>query len=76
MSIEIKDLETERVVRELARRMNVEPAEAVRRASEAALARDTVDEDEAIERVVQEVRTLPISDGRPIDDLLSEEEPG
>jgi hypothetical protein len=75
MSIEIKNPETERVVRELARRLNVEPDEAVRRVSEAALAEGT-DEDEAIERIVAEVRTLPVADARPIDELMSEEEPG
>jgi hypothetical protein len=74
MSIKIDHPETERVVLELARRLNVEPTEAVRRASEAALA--SVDEEEAaVEAIVAEVRTLPVSDPRPIEDLLAEEEP-
>ena len=75
MSIEIKDRETERVVRELARRLNVAPEEAVRRASEAALATAESDEDAAIESIVAEVKTLPVSDPRPIDELLSDDEP-
>jgi hypothetical protein len=76
MSIEITNPETERVVRELARRLNVEPEEAVRRASEAALEGRLDDEDAAIERIVAEVKTLPVADPRPIDELLSQEEPG
>jgi hypothetical protein len=76
MSIEIVDPETVRVVEELARRLNVAPEEAVRRAGEAALARSSQEEDEAIERIVAEVKTLPVSDPRPIRDLLSADEPG
>jgi hypothetical protein len=76
MSIEITNPETERVVRELARRLNVEPDEAVRRASEAALEANPDDEDAAIEGIVAEVKSLPVSDARPIDQLLSQEEPG
>jgi hypothetical protein len=34
------------------------------------------DEDAAIERIVAEVKTLPVADPRPIDELLSQEEPG
>lgn len=73
MSIEIKDLDTERLVRELARRLNVEPVEAVRRASQQALARDGEAEDEAISRIISEVRTLPVSDARSIDEILGDE---
>ncbi|MGQ0532835.1 MAG: type II toxin-antitoxin system VapB family antitoxin [Caulobacteraceae bacterium] len=75
MSIEITNPETERVVRELARRLNVEPDEAVRRASEAALEGGLEDEEIAVERIVAEVKKLPVSDARPIDELLNEEEP-
>lgn len=75
MSIEITNPETERVVRELARRLNVDPDEAVRRASAAALASGLEDEDAAIDRIVTEVKKLPVSDDRPIDQLLSQEEP-
>ncbi|MGD9814708.1 MAG: type II toxin-antitoxin system VapB family antitoxin [Hyphomonadaceae bacterium] len=73
MSIEIDDPETVRVVKELARRLNVEPEEAVRRASEAALRAD--EEDVAIQKIVDEVKKLPVADARPIDQLLDDEEP-
>lgn len=72
MTITIQDPETERVVRELAQRLNVEPVEAVRRAAEA-FAED--DEERAIEEIVAEVRMLPISDPRPMKELLADEEP-
>ena len=75
MSIEITNPETERIVRELARRLNVGPDEAVRRASEAALEADAQREDAAIERIVEEVRKLPVSDARAVDEILKEEEP-
>ena len=75
MSIEIPNPETERIVRELARRLNVGPDEAVRRASEAALEADAQSEDAAIERIVEEVRKLPVSDARAVDEILKEEEP-
>jgi hypothetical protein len=71
MTIEIKDRETERLVRELAEKLHVEPEEAVRRAAEAF----SVDaEEREIEEIVAEVRKLPVSDPRPIKELLADEE--
>lgn len=75
MSIEIKDPETERLVRELARRLNVDPAEAVRRASAQALGEEADGEDAAIDAIVAEAKRLPVSDPRPIKDLRAEDEP-
>lgn len=75
MSIEIDDPETVRVVKELARRLNVAPEEAVRRASEAALVEAADEEDAAIERILAEVRTIPATDSRPIEELLRDDEP-
>jgi hypothetical protein len=74
MSIEITDPEVERVVRELALRLNVEPAEAVRLASEAALAHGTlaeVDEVE-IEAILRRLHDLPVVDARTPDEILAE----
>lgn len=74
MTIEITNPETERVVRELARRMNVEPEEAVRRASEAALAHGTaVDVDEIeIDAILRRLHDLPVVDARTPDEILAE----
>jgi hypothetical protein len=73
MSTEIKDPETERVVRDLARRLNVEPDEAVRRAAEAFGA--DVDEEREVDAIIAEVRRLRVADPRPIKELLADEEP-
>ncbi len=73
MSIEITDPDTERLVHELAKRMNVAPAEIVRLGAHA-LARDS-QEDEAVERIVAEVGALPVFDNRSINELLAEEDP-
>jgi hypothetical protein len=74
MSIEIKDPETERVVRELARRLNADPEEAVRRVSEDALARGaalSVDEVK-IDAIIRRFRELPVADARPIEEIVNE----
>jgi hypothetical protein len=74
MSIEIKDPETERVVRELARRLNADPEEAVRRVSEDALARGaalSVDEVK-IDAIIRQFRELPVADARPIEEIVNE----
>jgi hypothetical protein len=72
MTIEIKDPEAERLLRDLARRLNIGVDEAVRRAAEA-FSDDAEERD--VEAIVAEVRTLPVSDPRPIKDLLADEEP-
>jgi len=71
MTIEIKDPATERLLRDIVRRLNVGLEEATRRAAEAFVD----DEERDIEEIVAEVRTLPVSDPRPIKELLTDEEP-
>lgn len=77
MTIEIKDPETERVVRELARRLNTGPEEAVRRVSEQALAGDlTLPVDVAeIDRILDWFWEQPVKDARPMDELMADDEP-
>jgi hypothetical protein len=76
MSIEIVDPETERLVRELARRMNVAPEEAVRRASEVALAgaaKPPASADLALaEAALKRLHALPVVDTTPAEEILSD----
>lgn len=74
MSIEIKDPEVERVVREVARRLNTEPEEAVRRLSEHALAHGAVlSVNEAkIDAIIRRFRELPVADARPVEQIVDE----
>jgi antitoxin VapB len=85
MSITIKNPETERLARELARRRGVGVAEAVNTALEAELARALAAAPaepekeslyEAITRIAEEYRKLPVIDDRTPEEILDYDEHG
>ncbi len=86
MSITIENPETERLARELARRRGVGVAEAVNAALEAELARAPAAAEtrapeaqslyEAMTRIAEEYRKLPIVDDRTPEEILDYDEYG
>jgi antitoxin VapB len=76
MAINIKDPVTEQIVRELATLTGASITEAVRGAAEAQLAIRKIERDqerarrhEANLRLLEEMRALPVIDGRPLNEL-------
>lgn len=74
MTIEIKNPETEDALLEVARRLNTDPEEAVRRMSEHTLARGAdfkVNEIE-VDAIIRRLQAMPVADPRPIEQLIDE----
>ena len=75
MALNIKNRETDQVVRELARRTDLSITEAVHQAVVEKLRRMDEDEDrerrrQAISKLIERATALPVYDSRPIDEIL------
>jgi hypothetical protein len=80
MGVSIKDPEAERLLRELADKLDVGLTEAVRVALREALAkRAAADPEEGldadVDRILEEFSKLEVVDPRPLDELMKDEEP-
>ncbi|MBL8549619.1 MAG: type II toxin-antitoxin system VapB family antitoxin [Hyphomonadaceae bacterium] len=76
MGISIKDPETEAIIRKLAEKLDVGLTEAVKLAGQAELDRRSEEERERrIDEILAEASTIPVTDPRPIDELMADDEP-
>jgi antitoxin VapB len=80
MAISIKDPDTDRLARDLSRATGESLTEAIRRALEERLARETRRRDRRlvaeVRRIQERVARLPVLDPRPADQLLGYDEHG
>lgn len=81
MALNIKNRETDQIVRELARRTGLSITEAVQQAAVEKLRRMDEDEDrerrrQAIYEIIERAKALPVYDSRPIDEILGYNDKG
>ena len=81
MALNIKSRETEQVVRDLAKRTGLTITEAVHQAVVEKLRRMDEDEDrerrrQAIYKIIERAKALPVYDSRPIDEILGYNDKG